>query len=279
MGFDEFFYEYFVKPQLGLGYATYNPVNTLVYALAALAAAYVIFKALARLRIRVDEQFALAVLPFVVFGALTRVLVDAGMLPRKVVLAGIELNPVFYPFVTPGIYMLTFLVLAGAYLFSRARPKDDAKKLVQRIGIALAALSLLPLLLQPAFFKNVLAIAEILLLAALPYVGYEVLGRKGLVKRTFFNSLAVAGQALDGAATFVGVSFLGYGEQHIVGNLIFALGSPLLFYFVKAAFGLAVAYVASREEESEEKNFVLLLIAILGLGPGLRDTVRILGGV
>ena len=281
MGPGEFFNEYFVKPQLGAGYATYNPYNTIAYALVALAAAFLIFKALKKLGVAVDGGLARAALPFIFFGSFARVLVDAGVLPRKVAVLGSELNPVLYPFVTPGIYVLTFLLLAAAYAVARIALKENKRALaaVERTGWVLAALSLGRLLLLPAFFTNTWALAGIIALAALPLLAYELACRVKLLIRTQFNSLAVAGQALDGAATFVGVSFLGYSEQHVVGNLIFALGSPLLFYAVKAAFAFAVVYAADRENDSAEKNYVLLLIAILGLGPGMRDATRILAGV
>ncbi len=47
---------------------------------------------------------------------------------------------------------------------------------------------------------------------------------------------------------------------------------------MKVAFAVLVAYAAGREGKSEEKNYVLLLIFVLGAGPGLRDALRILAG-
>ena len=87
------------------------------------------------------------------------------------------------------------------------------------------------------------------------------------------------GRGLDGAATFVGVSVFGYGEQHVLANAVFAAGTPLAFFGLKVAFAIAVAYAAGKEKDGDEKNFVMLLIAVMGLAPGLRDLLRVAAGV
>ena len=272
MDFSQFVTEYFVNPIERQGdYAPYNPVNTAVFAVAALVAAYFIFAGLRRAGVKADWRFALAVMPFAALGAIARVLSDAEVLPRKVVLSGVAL----YPFITPGIYIVTFLVFAAALAlclkFSRNWQDDLAKA-----GVVLSIAALLPLV---PLVKEFTALALVGGLLAIALGAYWLAARAGVFPQSNFGWLVVLGQGLDGAATFTGVSLYGYGEQHVLANAIFSAGTPLAFFAVKIAFALAVAYAASREKDGDEKNFVMLLIAVMGFAPGLRDALRVAAGV
>jgi uncharacterized membrane protein len=272
MDFAQFVTEYFVNPIEKPGeYAPYNIVNTIVFAIAALLAAYLIFRALKRFGVRVDEKFAFAVMPFAALGAIARVLSDAAVLPRKVEVAGIAA----YPFITPGIYIVTFLLFAAALVLALKFSRDWQTTLGQA-GIALSIVALLPLL---PLFKEFTALAIVGGLVGVALAAYWVVGKMKAYPLTKFGWLVALGQGLDGAATFAGVSVFGYGEQHVLANAIFSAGSPFAFFALKIAFALAVAYAASREKDGDEKNFVMLLIAVMGFAPGLRDVLRVAAGV
>lgn len=271
--------EFLVKPmQAPAEYAPYNPVNTVVYAVVALVAVFLIYKYLEGRGVKVDARFFRLVLPFVVFGSAVRVLTDAGFLARSLEVAGATL----YPFITPGIYLLTAGFLAAAVAVGRVAGKTFYY--AERIGwvaALLAALFVLPLLKQFAHFL------AILFLAFLALKAFEWLWSKRGLKTGFMEKAAVLGQSLDGAASFVGVGFgtptASYFEQHVVGAAVMQMGTPLAFFVLKFLFVLAVVEVLRRElrEKNEEgqKNFILLLIMILGLAPGLRDLLRIACGV
>lgn len=279
--------EFFLNPiRYPTQYAPYNVYNTLTYALIALVAVYLLFRLFSRMKIKVDSKFYYAILPFVVFGSVLRVTEDGSILPRTIYFGGAELHP----FVTPGIYVLVFLALVGTFLVLKAF-KTPEKKLPQRLALAggtLAALAFLWLVKQlggRVGAQQVSYVVYTVLLAAIPVIAFE------LIKK-FYNKRAkpelrhmewttVASQALDGAATFVGVSLAGYREQHIVANTVFEVfGTPLAFYALKMLFVLAVIFVLRRESaKSEEHTYLLLLVTILGLGPGLRDTLRVFFGV
>jgi uncharacterized membrane protein len=148
-------------------------------------------------------------------------------------------------------------------------------RMLAAFGLVLTALALAPLL---SLFKDWVHFAAITVLAAVGYGVYEACCRMRLFKRSAFAAMALTGQSLDGGATLVGVALLKYSEQHVLANAIFSIGSPLLFYFVKVAFGV-LACKAAASRESEEGNYLLALVAVLGWGPGLRDALRILAGV
>jgi uncharacterized membrane protein len=71
----DIFQEYFVNPILVNGW--FNPVNTLLWGLILVVAAFLVYARLLRkMRVKVDRYFALAILPFVFWASSTRVLRD-----------------------------------------------------------------------------------------------------------------------------------------------------------------------------------------------------------
>jgi uncharacterized membrane protein len=99
--------------------------------------------------------------------------------------------------------------------------------------------------------------------------------------------LPIMGQALDGAATWVAIDLFGpasgqaYFEQHVLSNAI-GQASPLgfgLFFLLKIGFAAAAVWAIRKEDmDGRIKSLVLLVIAIIGFAPGLRDTLRLLCG-
>lgn len=269
--------EYFVNPLARPDdYAPYNLVNTVLFAVLALIAAYLIYRGLKRFGVRIDEWFFYAILPFVVFGGALRVVVDAGILPRAVTLFSATL----YPFVTPGIYVFTFavviLVLISARIASKRFGADFAKT-VFATSVFLACVSLTPL----AFlFKNWLFFAAILALALLALIVFSEFSKKRGLRASALEKITVFAQSLDGAATFVGVQFAGYWEQQLLSGFVFNFGGPIAFFLLKVAFAFVVVEVLRDEKvEKQQRAYLLLLVTIFGLAPGVRDALRILCGV
>ncbi|MEK6924108.1 MAG: DUF63 family protein, partial [Candidatus Micrarchaeota archaeon] len=149
--------EYFVRPLAHPGEtAPYNFVNTVVFAVVAIAAAWGVLRILQLLRVKVDWELGKSLVPFILFGGVVRALVDAQVLPRSVNIAGVTA----YPFVTPVIYVLVFLFfitsLTAALLLLRRGVAFHFSLRV--IGVAALLLSLLPL---SPLFKNFTLLALI----------------------------------------------------------------------------------------------------------------------
>ncbi|MDP2717290.1 MAG: DUF63 family protein [Candidatus Micrarchaeota archaeon] len=271
----DFIQEYFLNPILDQAhYAPYNVYNTAVYAILALLAVYLIYKGLERAKIPVDRRFVEAILPFVFFGGIFRVFEDAQLLPRVVSVGGVE----FYPFITPYIYVVVFLLLvvtsAVAWLVLR-----DRQKMLDAVKTAGVAYDVAAFAFLLSFFRDVqfgLAIAG---LSALAFLAYRFLNEKRGIAQNAILSWMVFGQVFDGAATFVGTGFAGYSEQHVLGNFIIGSAGPWLFFLVKIAFAFLAAEFLRKEKDENPRNFVALLITIFGLAPGTRDVLRIVAGV
>ncbi|MEK6954811.1 MAG: DUF63 family protein [Candidatus Micrarchaeota archaeon] len=277
--------EFFVKPmQFPDLYPPYNTYNTAAYAAIALIVAFLAYKYIRSRKIAIDPKFYWAVLPFIFMGAIMRVIQDAEILPRSLNVAGIT----FYPFITPGIYILMFLILGVIYLVAKSSSKENHEVMMKKIrnsGIGLSAVLFAILALwglSRITLEKVTFMAAILLLASLGLLAFELIKSKIYNKRenALYKNLertTLFSQVLDGAATFVGVGMGGYSEQHVVANAIFGIfGTPLSFFFVKLIFALAIIYALRKEAESADEHvYVLVLITVFGLAPGVRDALRL----
>jgi uncharacterized membrane protein len=93
-------------------------------------------------------------------------------------------------------------------------------------------------------------------------------------------SLSLVGaHLLDGFATFIGVDFLGYFPKHLVESfLLQATGSASVMVPLKLAVVIPVIHLVWKVGENE-RYLLFLAILVLGLGPGMRNCLRIMMGV
>ena len=276
--------EYFIFPmRYPQSYAPYNIYNTAAFAIIALLSALVLHRILTRrLRIPIDERFYFAVFPYVLFGGFFRVAEDAGILPREIIIGGFSL----FPFITPGIYIVSFLIIVAFFeatmLLSK---KADFIGNFKKAGWALAIFSALSIAFSVWKFPNLSIGLVVVTLACASALLFRKLDKVYFKNSSKNSELAtVFAQSIDGAATFCGLAFAGYFEQHVVGNLIIDSFGPLSFFLVKVAFVMAAVWIARREfsgtqKDIEVRTYFLLLITVFGLGPGVRDIFRIVLGV
>ncbi len=291
----DFVSDYFIGPIFDR--TGYNAINTLTYAIVALFAIYAIWRAFKAWKIDFSSrEFLFGVGAFVLFGASARVLTDlsdAGAFAVAAKTAG-ALAPAYsaiyasgifsygYLTVTPGIYLVT----AALYLLSVALSKAMKQGMFCAYAGALLSLPCILLLLpfMAHLYYGALAIA---IAAAGSLAAWEVLRRAGGMELGLHQRLAIFGQALDGAATFVVIDIFGketgrnYFEQHILSAGI-GESTPLGFFFfflVKVALASAIVYFLGKEDmKAQDKAFVLILVGVMGFGPGLRDLFRMVAG-
>ncbi len=96
--------------------------------------------------------------------------------------------------------------------------------------------------------------------------------------------LPVAGQLLDGLATFIGIDFFGYHEKHIVSAWIIELFDTAAgFAVLKLAIGGIIFWFYSLANFEHRQQHLRLLIGlalmVVGMAPGLRDVGRLMLGV
>ncbi len=285
---DNFIYDYFVSPIWDR--TGYNVVNTLVYASIAVVAIYALNQAL-RGRVKIDEHFIRGVLCFVLFGSTMRVVTDSidngifkPVTPIHQWVLDSHILDYGYFTVTPGIYIVT----AALLLVSLAILHKIGK--AEWLGYVGLALWLPNFLLLVPFMRYAAYAIPVLVLAAIPaYLAYRQFKDRVL-------AAIVAGQALDGAATFFvidvfsKISGINYFEQHVLSSAIGSFfGSFFPFYLAKAGIAAAAAYVLSKEKDEIEAGFLqwrfrmdryylALIIIIMGFAPGIRDVLRMVVG-
>ncbi|MGA1820572.1 MAG: DUF63 family protein [Thermoplasmatota archaeon] len=106
------------------------------------------------------------------------------------------------------------------------------------------------------------------------------------------NAMIVTGHMTDASATFIGIDLYNYTEKHVVPsglmNLVGSTGFPypgMVMYPLKLAFLLPALYIMDISMEKEAKDnphllaLVKLTVLVLGMGPGIRDLIRLSLGV
>ncbi len=274
MGFLE---QYFIDPVLqGTGY---NVVNTLTYAVILIIAVFATYRLLRKMKIAIDDNFVLGVLPYIILGGLLRALEDA-------------FSYGFW-FKTPIIYFVIF-VIAFVSLFVSKLAEMSAKrrlpyyKIWSAIGFALVLAGLTQVVVKSIFalvaMLSLTALWIVLLLLAKKLTNRKTSGPGGLSGLfTRENTSLIAVHMFDATTTFTAIQYFPYFEQHVLPSFLIGIFGPAVMFVLKFAVVAAVLYVLDKElkkeSEKEKRKFIKLVILILGLAPGLRNFFRLVMGV
>ncbi len=88
---------------------SYNHYDMLTYVIILFVGVFAVLKLMNRLKIKVDEQFVVATVPYIFMGSVFRVIEDAGFLKP----------PLKYLFITPLIYFVIFAICFVILLITR----------------------------------------------------------------------------------------------------------------------------------------------------------------
>ncbi len=90
------------------------------------------------------------------------------------------------------------------------------------------------------------------------------------------NSGLISVHLFDAAATYVAMTYFGYLEQHVLPRILIDAFGPLVMFPLKLIVIIPVLYIIDKySEPGSFKNFMKIIILILGLAPALRDTIRL----
>ena len=253
--FLNFLYKYFWEPMFTR--TGYNPINTIVYALAmGFGFIYSYRYVIKPLNVKIDGRFFLAATPMIIFGATVRALVDGGILPE---------NPWL---LTPGIFF------TAVFLFGPVFVLDAKMKTYPKITFAWGTVL--------ALWANYLLITH-----AKSWRPYELTAIHTIVSWAFvlafykwkpFDRLylyAVLAHFFDIASTVVGIHYYGYHEVHwLEGILVKHFGAYV--YYPWITFILVAVYwiINNYTEDEDERHLWYLLVYVLGLGPAIRDPAQ-----
>jgi uncharacterized membrane protein len=276
----------------------YTVVSEITYGIILVLALYAIYKLLKKLNIVIDWKFALALMPYILFGPISRVLEDTGYFNEPIVYWFI--SPLIY--VQIAVYALFFLIL-GYYLDNKYKiPKLTINNVIFLGGL----IFLIPSLYLIAcwiigdqwgvttgvrFDVFLVIIVLVLFIVGLVFL-FAYLFRNNEKISVYKNPLNLAmlfGHLIDGLASYISIKDpfsmgLLYSEKHPASHALLEIWGPL-FPIVKFILIIIIIYIFDILFKDELKNHITLInllkigILILGFSPGLRDLLRVTMGV
>ncbi|MBN1167268.1 MAG: DUF63 family protein [Methanospirillaceae archaeon] len=272
----DFIYQYYIDP-IHCDQA-YNIVNTLTYAIILILVVFLLYRWFSRAGIAIDREFSYALIPWMVFGGLLRVIEDTGMITTDW----------HYLLITPLIFFVIFIYALIVFLFSiRLEPvlSYPATRIFGVTGF-LSALVTFIILLTYGTMHNTLSIfigGTILIMAltasALVYGCMRFLLGWEYVRDRLYQVLIFA-HMLDASATSYGIDLhdMVYVEKHVVGaNLIALTGTAFVMYPLKLLILFPAIYILQeyrKDGTSGLWHLILLAMIMVGLAPGIRDLMR-----
>ncbi len=263
---------------------SYNPVDTVTYAILLGISIFGVLKLLEKLKVEIDSRFIAVITPYVLAGSSLRVIEDSGVFAP----------PLRYLFITPIIYFLIFFVtitlLVVAIFLERRGIVKDYHPFFGYAGVAWTLINIAALL-TVGTIKNPVPAAAILTLGIIS-TGIVYTVSRTINFTLLTNKLNISilfAHLLDASSTFVGIDWLGYYEKHVVPTLfIDTLGNytnhpSFVMYPLKLLVFIPVLYMLDYkfdiEKEKKLINLMKLAILVLGLSPATRNILRLLMGV
>ncbi len=270
-----FFYKFFGKTITED--AGYNVVNTIAYAvLALLVFFYIIVPVIKKFYGKVDFYFSLFLVFIVSTGAMFRVMEESYSSIHLFTRSANPLEWGFY-FITPGIYFLflgiaILLILLAYFLGKKYNLNKGIFLTISSVIIFSATLifMLFKMTLVSDFFLILLSMVGIVVI-----IYFLLLMHK--IKLSSVETLAVAGQVIDGVATFSALTFYpNFAEQHVVGNLIISGIGLWAFPVLKIIIVLVLIFLLRYYKlEESKRNIFLLFVILFGFATGVRDVFSI----
>lgn len=194
-------------------------------------------------------------------------------------------------FPTPGSYLITFFLALISLLIGLFIERKSGLlywKVMAFIGMALCGFNVLIIpfnFLTPlALFLPIIAFWLVLFfgLSRLLRTKYLTRSKGSFLENlkslfTYQNSGILSAHLFDATATFVALTWFGFGEQHPIPRLFVGALGPVAMFILKIAVLLPILWIIDKETKGGDfRNFLKIGIVVLGLAPGLRDLITLL---
>ncbi len=216
--------------------------------------------------IKFDRKFLIIISVYIFLGISIRLLADVGFFEKNQLWS-----------ITPGVYILCVVVglvgVAIGLIIRRYTGIDYwiSPFLVGLCGFIYTFYNLfqyitLPLRILYPLLLAIFITSSIMVLRIYPFTKYD-------------NILIVFAHMLDASSTFIAHDFYGFGEEHLLPIFLIDLfgGSAVIMIPIKLILILIVILAIERyySDEMDDVSYKILkvLIFILGIGPGIRNTV------
>lgn len=273
----EFIYKYYIDP---IRYGQpYTLVDTLTYALILLVCVWLVYRWLESYKISVDRSFVYALVPWIIFGGVLRVVEDTGVVA----------NDLYVLLTTPLIFFVIFAIaMPVLYLSSRLERMgkiSSCMKMFGSVGLALTLGGLVFLVWFGVTSSHLNLIVGVIILA-MTGISSAILfcilkyGFKWSFVSDWLYQILITGHMLDASATSYGIDLhaIPYVEQHVVGAAMIELtGTAFVMFPLKLLVlipGIYILELYRREGASGIWYLILLAMIMVGLAPGIRSLLR-----
>ena len=279
----DFITEFFINPITSPVTQGYNLVNTSIFLIILILACGLIYLLLKN-KVEFNYNFLVSLLPYILFGISLRVImhqIEARLLVIDWLTKTANPLELGFWFFTPGIWILTFVLVIIGLLIGKVWKKLNTKR-VFYFGIIVLAI---PLLFNFSRSNNWFVFAIVsLLIIGISYLIYYLVDKysKYKIRTDKTNFLIILGQGIDGIASAIAISFFAFSEQHVFSNVLMNI-HPGLFAGVKLLIAVLICYslddYAKEQKDNPNKlkliKFVKIIIVILGLATGLASLFKL----
>ena len=244
--------------------------GTITYGIILAIAVLGTYKLLRYLKINIDKKFFIGILPFIIYGGWTRSLRDY--------IVGIYQSNLFC---SPPIYFFIFSITLASLFFGLALQKLTSKtkykpyfkyhKIMFLIGILLLVYNA-----TLTSINNYLAFFTILGLVGIGGAIFFGLHHFKPKLMSFGNAGIITSHLFDASSAFVAITFFGFYEQHVLPGFLMNIFGPWIMFPLKILVVWPVLIIIDRSKEDKFfKNFLKIIILILGLALGTRDFLSV----
>jgi len=259
---------------------SYNHFDMITYVIILFVGIYAVLKLLSKLRIKVDEKFVIATVPFIFMGSVYRVIEDADIFKP----------PVKYFFITPLIFFVIFAICFGTLLVARYLEKQKKIKNYVRaymttgLILSLAGVMILIYHTYSNWNLNILVYALVPAIALTEIVKRisPVIGMTYLRSRMY--SFAIFSFLLDSFTTYIGVDLMGYMNKHPFSSFLTSfVGTGAVLIPLSLVLAMLIILVlekdSTKEKDTDEKYMLTLILIVLGFSMGARNLLAMVFGV
>ncbi|TRZ89586.1 MAG: DUF63 family protein [Methanosarcinales archaeon] len=259
---------------------SYNHFDMITYVIILFAGVYAVLKLLNKLRIKIDEEFVIATIPYIFMGSVFRVIEDADLLKP----------PVNYFFITPIIFFVIFAICFGILLLLRYLEKIQKIRNYMRAyaiaGVVLSLAGIIILIFNSSLDVNI----NILIYSLVPAIILTWFVRKvsPVIGMTYLRSrmysFAIFSFVLDSLTTYIGVDMFGYTNKHPFSSFLTSIfGTGIILIPLSLILVIIIILLLEKdsmdEKDTGEKYMMALTLIVLGFSMGARNLLAMVFGV
>lgn len=268
-----FLNKYIINPIL---YDTgYNLVNTTLWAVVFVSGVFILMNYFQKQKQTIDNKFIFALLPWILLGTILRVLKDLDVYTTILL-------------ITPIIYAVIFSVCFPALVLSHyieTKTKIPYWKSWFASGLVLALFFFSKIIF---FFENTPIFFTWLGILSFFVAIFWIL--RLTTQHSFFSKLNIAtilAHLTDSTSTFIAMTFFNFTEKHVlarflidsmesVGLTLNNSGAWIMFPLKLIVVSFALYVIDKEDITKQQKNFLKMIIILLGLAPGIRGLFQLL---